>query len=189
MQVISLKDYAKNKNISYEAVRKQVARFAEDLGEHLIKDGRQQFLDEEAVAFLDERRKKNPVVIYEVAKDEEIDRLKEEKERILLELAGVQKQLIQEQQKNALLIEENKKIFLLEADNESARKEVSEISKRLKAAEDIADINAQEAEEAKKKAADLQLQIEEKEKESETLQRELEELKQRGFWARLFNRK
>ena len=37
---------AKQNNISYEAVRKQVARYKDELKGHLIKEGRQQFLDE-----------------------------------------------------------------------------------------------------------------------------------------------
>ncbi len=87
MNVISLKDYAKQNNITYEAVRQQVARYKDELQEHIIKDGRQQFLDEEAVAFLDARRQKNPVVIIQQDKDELIEALKADKERLLIKIA------------------------------------------------------------------------------------------------------
>ena len=52
MVLISIKDYAKNNRISYEAVRQQVKRYSAELAGHIVKDGRQQFLDEEAVLFL-----------------------------------------------------------------------------------------------------------------------------------------
>lgn len=58
MHVISLRDYAAQKGITYEAVRQQVVRYKDELEGHIIKDGRQQFLDEEAVSFLDAKRQK-----------------------------------------------------------------------------------------------------------------------------------
>lgn len=87
MNVISLKDYAKQNNISYEAVRQQVVRYKDDLAEHIIRDGRQQFLDEEAVAFLDAKRQKNPVAIIQMDKDEQIEALRREKENLLIKVA------------------------------------------------------------------------------------------------------
>lgn len=78
MNVITLRDYAKQNNISYEAVRKQVVRYTAELEGHLIKEGRQQFLDEEAVAFLDAKRQKNPVAIIQQSKDETIEALQEQ---------------------------------------------------------------------------------------------------------------
>lgn len=85
MNIITLKDYAKQNKVSYEAVRKQVARYANELGDHIIKDGRQQFLDEEAVTFLDSKRQKNPVVIIQQDKDEQIEALKLRIEQLLLD--------------------------------------------------------------------------------------------------------
>ena len=87
MVVMSMKDYAQNNNITYEAVRKQVARYREDLEGHITKDGRQQFLDEFAISFLDERRQKNPIVIYQQSKDEAIEALRADKEALLIKLA------------------------------------------------------------------------------------------------------
>ena len=81
--MISFKDYAKQNGISYEAVRAQVKRFATELEGHIVRDGRQQLLDDEAVAFLDSRRASNPVVIYQQGKDEQIEELKAENLRLL----------------------------------------------------------------------------------------------------------
>ena len=171
MQVISLKDYAKNNNISYEAVRKQVIRYASELEGHVIKDGRQQFLDENAVAFLSEKRKKNPVIIYEIAKDEEIDRLKQEKENLLLKLASVQDQLIQAQEQNRLLNEENRKIFLLEADNERAKKEAE--NARL-----IADQEKERAITAEKEKKEAEIRVSELERKEKETSSALDEVKE-----------
>lgn len=84
--MISLKEYAKKNHITYEAVRAQVSRYREQLDEHIIQDGRTQYLDEIAVAFLDERRQKNPVVVYQQGKDEAIESLR-------LELEGAYKKI------------------------------------------------------------------------------------------------
>ena len=54
--MVSLKEYAKNKGVSYEAVRKQVNRYKDELKGHISKVNRTQYLDEEAVAFLDSKR-------------------------------------------------------------------------------------------------------------------------------------
>lgn len=95
--MISLKAYAENNKISYEAIRKQVARYKEELGDHIIVEGRQQFLDDEAVAFLDDKRKKNPVVVQTINKDERIEELENEldslKKKMLMREAELQTQI------------------------------------------------------------------------------------------------
>ena len=88
MGLISLKDYAAMNNVTYEAVRQQVIRYADELGDHIVKDGRQQFLDDDAVEFLDTKRQKNPVSIIQANKDEEIERLRQEKENLLVKIAA-----------------------------------------------------------------------------------------------------
>ena len=87
MHVISLRDYAAQKGISYEAVRQQVVRYKDELEGHIIKDGRQQFLDEEAVSFLDAKRQKNPTTIIQQSKDEELEMLRQQKEALLVRVA------------------------------------------------------------------------------------------------------
>lgn len=125
MTMMTLRDYAKKNNISYEAVRKQVVRYQKELAGHLIKDGRQQFLDEEAVAFLDAKRKKNPVAIYQMDKDEQIERLENENKQLLVKLNAVQDALLKEREKTKLLDEKTSQIARLEADNEAAREKIS----------------------------------------------------------------
>lgn len=110
--MITLKDYAKEHNISYEAVRRSVNRYKEDLEGHIHIEGRTQYLDDAAVEFLDTKRQQNPIVIVNQDKDEELERLRSEKEALLIRIAELQDSLIREKDKVALLQEKN--IALLE---------------------------------------------------------------------------
>lgn len=93
MKLVSLKDYAEQNGITYEAVRQQVARYRDALGDHIVKDGRQQFLDEYAVEYLNEHRSKNPVVIIQNSKDEEIQELRAKQEAMLAKIAALSLEL------------------------------------------------------------------------------------------------
>ena len=130
MELISLKEYARIKSISYEAVRQQVARYREELGEHVIKDGRQHFLDEQAVAFLDERRQKNPVVIYQENKDEELELLRADRQRLLEELNLAKDRIIMQQEKLYELAGAEQKMLLLEATSQASEERAAEAEKR-----------------------------------------------------------
>ena len=114
-----IRDYAKNNGVSYEAVRKQVKRYEKELEGHIVKQGKTQYLDEYAVNFLDERRASNPVIILQADKDEEIEALKAENKRLLIQLAEVQNMLIAE--KDAVKALQADKIALLEEKNRKKR--------------------------------------------------------------------
>lgn len=173
MNVITLRDYAKQNNISYEAVRKQVVRYQDELAGHLIKDGRQQFLDEEAVAFLDAKRQKNPVAIIQMDKNEQIEQLENENKQLLLKLATVQDALLAEKEKTQQLLDEKKdQIALLEADNEAARVKTAQAEK--------------EAQEASKRLSEERKQFED---EKHLLQQEIEQLRSRKWYQLLFGKK
>lgn len=111
--MISLKEYAKDKNKSYEAIRKQIVRYKKELEGHIVKVNRTQYLDEEAVAFLDTKRAENPIVIIESGKDEEIQRLEAENKTLLLKIAELQDALLRE--KDSVKLLQDEKIALLEA--------------------------------------------------------------------------
>lgn len=187
MNVITLRDYAKQNHISYEAVRKQVVRYADELGAHIIRDGRQQFLDEEAVAFLDAKRQKNPVAIIQQDKDEQIEALRAEKEALLQKIALQATQLSELnawKADNAVAIAEaNHRQQLLEAsqaristleaqnadlsaDNEAQRVKIAETEK--KASEDV-----------QKARDELQTKTKQLEDEKHLLQNELQADKER----------
>ena len=113
----SIKEYAKEKQVSYEAVRKQISRYKNELKGHIQKVGRTQYLDEEAEAFLNEKRSTSPIILVQTSKDEELEELRKEKEMLLLKIAELQDQLLKEKDQVKLL--QNEKIELLEQKNRS----------------------------------------------------------------------
>ena len=156
MIVVSLKDYAAQNNISYEAVRQQIVRYKDELGPHIIRDGRQQFLDEEAVAFLDSRRMKNPVAIIQQSKDEAIEALRLENERLRRKLEDVQDRVYDLQLYK--LEAEEKRRALEDAQTAQKRRE-REIQDREDAfAQELATARQEAAEAAQKAAEDAATQ-------------------------------
>lgn len=91
--MISLKDYAAQKGISYEAVRQQVNRYAAELEGHVTKVNRTQFLDDEAVDFLDQKRAGNPVVVIQQNKDEQIEQLQQEVDHLKTKIISLYERL------------------------------------------------------------------------------------------------
>ena len=77
MELTTIKQYAESQKVSYEAVRKQIIGYGEELKGHIIRKGRTQYLDEWAVEFLTKRRRENPVILLSQDKDEELEALKQ----------------------------------------------------------------------------------------------------------------
>ena len=86
-----------DKNVSYEAIRKQVNRYKTELEGHIHKVNRTQYLDDKAVAFLDSKRTESLVILLQMDKDEEIQRLSDENKALLVQIAQIQNELIQVQ--------------------------------------------------------------------------------------------
>ena len=90
--MITLRDYANNKCISYEAVRRQVKRYSSELGSHVIKKGKTRYLDDEAVAFLEEHRQDNAVSVQNNIAS--LTKLQEENKMLLQKIASLQDMII-----------------------------------------------------------------------------------------------
>lgn len=118
--MISIKEYAKSKAITYEAVRKQVNRYKKELEAHIKLVNRTQYLDDEAVAFLDEKRDSNPIIIMQTDDKERIAQLESEKERLIIKITQLQDELLRERTEVKLLQQE--KIALLEQKQEKKNK-------------------------------------------------------------------
>ena len=147
--MITIKDYAKGRGISYEAARQQISRYMERevdgfrLADHISKVDRTQYLDDEAVAFLDERRAKNPVVIQQEERDETIDRLRAEVDLL-------QKRLIAAQDEYRDLLKEKHAIEMREQGLLADKQRIEE----FKAAALEAEGRAAQAEERERAAID-----------------------------------
>lgn len=177
--MVSIKDYAASHGVSYEAVRRQIARYSGRemdgfrISDHIIKVNRTQYLDDEATAFLDARRAQNPVVVQQEQRDETIERLRAEVDRL-------QKRLIAAQDEYRVLLQDKHEIELREqklladkdaidgikaaAEEAIARAEKSEEARRLaeeaaKAAQEEAERVRKAAEEASASAAEAQERI------------------------------
>ena len=123
----SLKDYANEHRISYEAVRKQVVRYEKELEGHITKQGKKQFLDDYAVNFLDERRNNNVVTV-----------LSEDIQTESAKAAEYQKKYEQALERIIQLEEENKKgiaavakLQLIEADHADLKTEKEELTTKV----------------------------------------------------------
>lgn len=98
MGVMSIKEYARARKISYEAARQQVKRYEKELQGHISKQNRTQYLDDYAVELLDGHRQQNPVVIVNQDRDEEIERLRVENKALLQQVATLQDRLLTAQE-------------------------------------------------------------------------------------------
>ena len=207
--MITIKDYAKQKGVSYEAIRKQIKRYDAELEGHLIKQNRFLMLDDEAVQFLDGKRSENPVIVYEQNKDEELEQLRQENKMLLIQMNTVQDQLGKVQQKliaemstTKLLTQEKVQYLEYKAQSEQKELQLQDLAKARDAAQARADqqeavlrlkeqqIGALTA--AKETAAanlqEARVRIDEAEARAKAAEEETERLKKRSFWDRLFNR-
>lgn len=147
--MITIKDYAKGRGISYEAARQQISRYMERevdgfrLADHISKVDRTQYLDDEAVTFLDERRAKNPVIVQQEERDETIERLRAEVDLL-------QKRLIAAQDEYRDLLKEKHAIEMREQGLLADKQRIEE----FKAAALEAEGRAAQAEERERAAID-----------------------------------
>ena len=190
--MISIKDYAKQNHITYEAVRQQIKRFRDQLDDHIIQDGRTQYLDDIAVAFLDERRQKNPVVVYQQSKDEAIEKLRLELEGAYKKIAIQAATITDLQQFKIDTMEQRYQLEDAKAAQERRERELQTreegFARELAAARQEASEAAQKA--AEEKAANDLAQVEQAHQdELATLQGELDaekkknqELENRNLW-------
>jgi chromosome segregation ATPase len=178
MALTTLKDYAENNGITYEAIRQQVARYREELGDHIVKDGRQQFLDDYAVAFLDDRRAKNPVVVYNASKDEEIERLKAENAQLLRKVAAYADWKAEKAVEIASAAQTQLLLDTTRGELDRVKEEAAAAAQRAEEAASAKDeeleLVRQELEEANRKAAEAEAYA--------------QTLKNRGLFSRLFRR-
>ena len=96
---VTIRQYAKSRHVSYEAVRRQVQRYEKELEGHTEKKKQAVYLDDEACDFLDTHRQKRSVVISDDNSKAEIellqlqiDRLQKEKEELKDKIISLQDQ-------------------------------------------------------------------------------------------------
>lgn len=146
MNLVSIRDYAESQGVSYEAVRKQVVRYSEELSGHITKQNRKQYLDEWAVDFLTERRQASSVVIISKTQSEESAELKKQIELLKNQLLSAQEKIIKLQEEGRAAIEEKMKNERLLEDNTRISQDLEQAQEKIKALQT-------EKEEAEKEAS------------------------------------
>lgn len=113
-----IKDYAKERNISHQAVYKLIENHEVELKDYIVKQGRTRYLMPEAEEILDSYRNKAQIVIEKQDRIDEIERLNTENKNLLLKVATQADKiatLAEEAKNNAILIAEaNNNAKLLE---------------------------------------------------------------------------
>lgn len=186
--MISIKDYAKETGVSYEAVRQRIKRYESDLEGHIQKQGRTQYLDDFAIAFLNEHRLQNPVVLFDKGAGEDFRALQNELQEVKTLAKDYWEQLKQKESTMAILVQQNEEYRLqtnsiarLEADNEAAKEKAAQAEeKALNAERELAEAcqRALEAENREKKAQEA----------LKAAEGEIEALKNRKWYQMLFKK-
>ena len=173
--MITIRDYAKKNGITYEAVRRQVIKYAADLEGHTVRQGRTTYLDEIAEAFLDKHRNTNSVVLYDNTPADLIEQLREENHNLYQQLAAAQARIIDLQDTQRLLEAAKAENLRLEASHDEVEKRLCEATQRAEAAESTAAAYEQDMDQLRQ--------------DKTALERQVQELENRGFWARVFGRR
>ena len=152
MELVTIKQFADSQGISYEAVRKQLHKYSEELSGHVIRKDRTRYLDEVAVKFLQERRRESPIILQNMDQGEEISRLQAQLESMRAQLVSAQNKLLESQERIISLQDEAQKALedrarytaLLE-DNETQKKKLQETEDQLRRVEAERDEAVQES--------------------------------------------
>lgn len=107
MRMITLKEFAQEHHISYEAVRKSVVRYRDELEGHIIteKGSKRQFLDEEAQRILSDHRRQNPVTIVRENHSDKLTEQAAEIETLKKRIDFYRDELIQLQKQQIVFLE------------------------------------------------------------------------------------
>lgn len=130
----SIKNYAKARNISYEAARKQVKRYAAELEGHIRTQNRTQYLDNYAVELLDSHRQSSPIVIMQQDKDDELQQLRQENKALLQQVAALQDKLLTAQENAIAAAKQTAMLEAAEADKGRLEREKAALQSELEAA-------------------------------------------------------
>ena len=99
MEFMTLKQYADSRNVSYEAVRRQVVKYRKEIADHIVRKDGVQYLDQDAIAFLSEKRRASPLVVVHETNTEKITELEAEIEALRAKLMTSQDETVQAQRK------------------------------------------------------------------------------------------
>ena len=193
--MLTIRDYADSHHITYEAVRRQIARYSDELGEHVIVKGNRKYLDDFAVEFLDDHRQDRPIIVADTSRDEQIAAAEAENKNLLIKIAELQERLLASQ---ASLIDAQK-LRLEAAALEESKKEVQtnldraqdEISSLKRVLSDSEALQAQQEEKIKQAKEAEKRAYSEVQRLQEALAAEkarADAAEQKSWWQKLIGR-
>ena len=177
--MISIKDYAAQHGISYEAARQQISRYSGRevdgfrISEHINKVGRTQYLDDDAVDFLNERRSRNPVIVQQEGQSETIERMR-------ARIDALQNRLIEAQDEYRTLLQDKHAIEMQAQKLLEDKQQVEELRASTEAAEKRAEVAESDKEVALKAKEEAEETAERIKEDFEQLKKELEEAKRQA---------
>lgn len=124
--LMTIKEYSKNKGVSYEAVRRQIKQYANDLEGHIIKQGKTNFLDDVAIQILDQHRTPKTVVV-DYAENE----LQAENERLRAEIDHLKSHIINLQNEKMAYLEDKTRMETLLAISDKEHDELTRVKEEL----------------------------------------------------------
>ena len=136
--MISIKEYAAAKEISYEAVRKQVKRYSKELDGHITVSYRTHYLDDYAVNFLNQRRMVKPIVVVDDENVQEMRNLQQENKDLAAANRDLMEKLLKAQNMIIALKDESNDLKLAVKEletklllEETTAKELQEVKEEL----------------------------------------------------------
>lgn len=173
MDVRSIKQFAEEQNVSYEAIRKQIVKYSDELKDHIVRKNRTQYLDEWAVNFLKEKRKESPIVLMNMDQNEQIEELKAQVDLLKSKLLVAQDQIISLQDETKKAIESQVRYTALLEDNKAKEEKLKEAESQISEIRKEADDLRKKSEEDQKTIEDLQKQRDEAQTEAQSFTRSI----------------
>ena len=156
MDVRSIKQIAEEQNVSYEAIRKQVARYSDELKDHIIRKSRTQYLDEWAVNFLKEKRAESPIILMNMDQNEQIEELTAQVESLKTHLLMAQEQIISLQEENKRSLETQIKYNALLEDTKAKDEKLQQAEQKVEEQQDQIRTMQTEAEDLRRERDEAQ---------------------------------
>ena len=171
MDLMTLKQFAEDQGISYEAVRRAVKRHGDKLNGHIIENDGVRYLDEEAVKILKERRRESPIVVQTMDQGEEIRELTAQIESLRAQLMQAQNELLSSKDRIIALqdevkagIEDKTKYQLLLTDNEEQKRKLRDAEADLDSEKEMRQYLQRQNEEQGKQIEELRKEADSYEK-------------------------
>lgn len=190
--MITIKQYANEVNSSVQAVYQALKRYPDELKGHTFKKGRTTYLDEDAVTFLKSKRAENPLVYQGQSKDDEIEELRRQLEEAQTTIQLAQSAVMKKQEEYIALQAENARLLALPAETQNKLTEVEKTlavkETELKFQNEALDRLKNECDSSQEEIKRLRSKLEYADKERNRLATINDELRNRSFWKRLFNK-